>query len=214
MVSKQELRSEETKRSILAAAGELFGSRGYDAVTMRDIAKQAGCSHTTIYIYFKDKEALLHQLSMPPVQYLIEKMDGLLGQELSPDDKLKAMSLATIEFCLTNRSMYGLVFNTKAGRVDEQSPKLEINQARNKLFGKLESAVKGCLGNELPDERLLLYTRIYFFALYGVIATYTSSEESVEQLMGRLIPTFQETFEVLLIGIRSKAEGPWARTED
>lgn len=65
MSSKQEQRSEETKRSILAAAGLLFASRGYDSVTMREIAKEAGCSHTTIYIYFKDKEALLQQLSLP-----------------------------------------------------------------------------------------------------------------------------------------------------
>lgn len=207
MVSRQELRSEETKKSILAAAGDLFSSRGYDYVTMRDIAKKAGCSHTTIYIYFKDKEALLHQLSMPPVQFLIEKMDELLGQVRSPDDKLKAMSLSMIGFCLTNRSMYGLIFNMKSERVDEQAPKLEINKARNKLFGKLTLAIQGCLRDGLQEEQILLYTRIYFFALYGIIATYTQSEESVEQLMDRLTSTFEETFEVLMIGIRSKAEG-------
>ncbi len=68
---KKELRSEETKRMILKAAGKLFSEKGYDAVTMREIAKEAGCSHTTIYLYFKDKETLLHQLSMPTLQCFI-----------------------------------------------------------------------------------------------------------------------------------------------
>jgi len=77
MSTKQEQRSEETKTSILSAAGTLFASRGYDAVTMREIAKAAGCSHTTIYIYFKDKEALLLQLSMPPLKTLMLQMDKL-----------------------------------------------------------------------------------------------------------------------------------------
>ncbi|MGZ4164968.1 MAG: TetR/AcrR family transcriptional regulator, partial [Tumebacillaceae bacterium] len=53
MPSKKELKSEETKRAIVSAAGQLFADRGYEAVTMREIAKAAGCSHTTIYIYYK-----------------------------------------------------------------------------------------------------------------------------------------------------------------
>ncbi|MBO9599746.1 MAG: TetR/AcrR family transcriptional regulator, partial [Cohnella sp.] len=99
MASKQELRSEETKKSITEAAGRLFGSKGFEAVTMREIAKEAGCSHTTIYIYFKDKEALLQELSMPPLQSLFEQTDALIAQETNPDERLKAVSLALISFC-------------------------------------------------------------------------------------------------------------------
>ncbi|MEC0229522.1 TetR/AcrR family transcriptional regulator [Paenibacillus alba] len=206
MVSKQEQRSEETKKSILASAGVLFSSRGYDAVTMRDIAKEAGCSHTTIYIYFKDKEALLHQLSMPPILQLLEQVDTLLSEDSPPSDKLQAISLQVIEFCLVNRNMYNLFFTVKSVRVDEQTPEMAINQARNKLFGKLTESIQAVLGLNSQDEQLLLYTRIYFFSLYGIIATYSNSDETVEQLMGRLQPTFAESFEVLLIGIRSKVK--------
>ncbi|TFE25581.1 TetR/AcrR family transcriptional regulator [Cohnella luojiensis] len=207
MASKQELRSEETKRSILAAAGNLFAVRGFDAVTMREIAKEAGCSHTTIYIYFKDKEALLHQLSMPPLLSLQERFETLLDQETLPDEQLKAISLEFIEFCLTHRNMYNLFFNVKSVRVDEEAPEMEINQVRNRLFAKLTGTVQGCLRLEARDERLLQYTRIYFFTLHGIVATYMNSEETVEQLMGRLMPTFQQAFEVLLVGLKQKAEG-------
>jgi hypothetical protein len=34
-----------------------------------------------------------------------------------------------------------------------------------------------------------------------------NSEETVEQRMDRLMPTFQEAFEVLLIGLKKKSEG-------
>ncbi|WP_336788586.1 TetR/AcrR family transcriptional regulator [Paenibacillus sp. MMO-177] len=206
MTSRQVLRSEETKKSILAAASELFSNRGYDAVTMRDIARLAGCSHTTIYIYFKDKEDLLHQLSMPPVQYLIGKIEEIMIQSLLPDDKLKKMSLMIIEFCLTNRSLYGVFINTKSERVDEKNPKLEINLARNQLFEKLTLIIQECLENRLRDEQLLMYTRIYFFTLYGIIATYAPSEETVKQLMDRLTPTFEASFDVMLSGLRKRAD--------
>jgi AcrR family transcriptional regulator len=200
---KKEHRSEETKRAIVAAAGQLFADRGYDAVTMREIAKAAGCSHTSIYIYFKDKEALLHQLSMEPLQSLQQQMEAALQKkEASPDDRLKSVTRTFIEFCLANRNMYTIFFMTKASRVDEQQPELEVQQLRNRLFGLLRQAVQHCLPAGCSDDLLLAYTRIYFFTLHGIIGTYTSSEEPLDQLLERLAPTFDLAVDVLLAGCK------------
>lgn len=201
MASKQETRSAETKKNILEAAGSLFASRGYDAVTMREIAKAAGCSHTTIYIYFKDKEVLLHQLSMPPLLSLMERIDQLIAMEPHPEAQLKALSLSMLEFCLSNRNMYSVFFNVKSVRVDDPSPEMELNQLRNRMFAKLTEVIAAYLGHNPLPERSLMYARIYFFTLNGIISTYASSEEPVEQLMERLRPTFEHTFEVVLKGI-------------
>ena len=201
MASKQEIRSAETKKNILQAAGRLFSTKGYDAVTMREIAKEAGCSHTTIYIYFKDKEVLLHQLSMPPLLSLMERIDQLIATQPHPEAQLKAMSLLMIEFCLTNRNMYNVFFNVKSVRVDHPLPEMELNQLRNNLFSKLTNVIAAYLNNDPLSERSLMYSRIYFFTLNGIISTYSSYEETVEQLMERLRPTFEHTFEVLLKGI-------------
>lgn len=202
MATKQELRSEETKNAILDSARKLFARRGYDAVTMREIAKEAGCSHTTIYIYYKNKEALLHQLSMPPLQTLMQQTEKIMNQNLSPEEKLNGVSLEFIRFCLTNRNIYTLFFNVEAVRVDEKEPELEINKMRIALFGKLMGAIRQCLHLEADDERLLMNSRIYFYMLHGMITTYILSEETVEQLMGRLAVTFAEAFEVLLAGFK------------
>ena len=78
MVQKQLTRSERTKQDIVNAAGKLFSKRGFDVVTMREIAQETGCSHTTIYIYFENKLALLHHLSMPPLQHLKQQMEKIM----------------------------------------------------------------------------------------------------------------------------------------
>lgn len=201
----QELRSEETKRKILAAAGALFSERGFDAVTMREIAKKAGCSHTTIYIYFTDKETLLHQLSMPPLQSLKADFANIFNRNnASPEDKLKEICLAWIGFCLTNRNMHDVFFSVNATRVDEAEPKLALNKLRNELFGMLTQALQACLGIERNDARLLSYSRITYYTLHGIVGTYTYSAESAEELMARLTPTFQDAFEALLIGFAHK----------
>lgn len=202
MTTRQELRAEETRGAILAAAGQLFAAQGYDSVTMREIAKAAGCSHTTIYIYFKDKEALLHHLSVGPLQALRDQMATvLLNQALSPDDRLREISRLFIGFCLRNRTMYTVFFMAKATRVDVE-PSLEFQQLRNQLFGLLRQGIQSSLHPSPAEEMVLAYARTLFFTLHGIIGTYTGSEEPYDELMGRLAPTFELAVDVLLAGFK------------
>ncbi len=46
------------RRQIVQGARKVFLDRGFDAASMGDIAKEAGVSKGTLYVYFKDKEAL------------------------------------------------------------------------------------------------------------------------------------------------------------
>ncbi|MGG3884963.1 TetR/AcrR family transcriptional regulator [Brevibacillus panacihumi] len=96
MSTNQGKKAEETRRNILSAAEELFMTRGYDAVTMREIAKKAGCSHTAIYIYFREKEALLLELSLPILNALTKQLDDIMKQIGLPHEKLTTLSLALI----------------------------------------------------------------------------------------------------------------------
>ena len=42
-----------TRDRILEAASSLFAEKSFQEVGIREIAKRAGCSHTTIYLYLK-----------------------------------------------------------------------------------------------------------------------------------------------------------------
>jgi AcrR family transcriptional regulator len=46
------------RRQIVDGAREVFLARGFDAASMMDIAKAAGVSKGTLYVYFKDKDEL------------------------------------------------------------------------------------------------------------------------------------------------------------
>src|SRR5690349_6796199 len=50
------------RRRILDAARELFATRGYEAVTMREIARRIEYSATALYSHFIDKETLVREL--------------------------------------------------------------------------------------------------------------------------------------------------------
>lgn len=46
------------RRQIIEGARAIFLARGFDAASMMDIAKEAGVSKGTLYVYFKDKDEL------------------------------------------------------------------------------------------------------------------------------------------------------------
>jgi len=186
----------------MASAERLFADRGYDAVTMREIAREAGCSHTAIYLYFKDKAALLHQLALGPLEALGEEFEATLRNgELDPADRLRRISRTFLHFGLSHRNSYSVLFVASAGRVDEPEPALPINALRNRLFGLLRQAVADCLRAGVSEERVLAYARIVFFSLHGIIETYRFAEEGLPALMERLGPTFDLSMDVLLTGM-------------
>jgi AcrR family transcriptional regulator len=58
IAERKEREKEQRRNDILGAAEKLFFARGYDNVTMDDIAKAVELNKATIYLYFKDKESL------------------------------------------------------------------------------------------------------------------------------------------------------------
>src|SRR6202790_4897097 len=62
-------------RAVLAAALQEFSARGFAAARLDDVAVRAGIAKGTIYLYFRDKEALFQDLirsEMSPVVATIE----------------------------------------------------------------------------------------------------------------------------------------------
>lgn len=53
---------EKYRKELLWKSFDLFASKGYGSVTMREIAKELGVSTGTLYHYFPNKEALYLQL--------------------------------------------------------------------------------------------------------------------------------------------------------
>ena len=57
--SRRQIQKEETRRIILAAAYSLFGLKGYEKTTMRELAARADVGLGTIFKHFPDKPSLL-----------------------------------------------------------------------------------------------------------------------------------------------------------
>lgn len=64
-------KSRKTHQKILAQAKKALAENGYHETTIEHIARMAGCSRSTMYLYFKKKDDILHSL----LQEMIENIN-------------------------------------------------------------------------------------------------------------------------------------------
>jgi len=76
----------DKRELILAAALEEFSQSGFAAARLDDVAKRAHVAKGTIYLYFKDKEALFQELLRAEISPVIVMLEALLagGREAKP----------------------------------------------------------------------------------------------------------------------------------
>ncbi len=99
---------ELTREAILDAAREVFSSRGYRATTVRAVAAAANVTHGTIYLYFRDRDDLLYQLSEERFRDLLTLLRQL-PRTLESLERLRALLLAVIDYGLTYPEHYHLI---------------------------------------------------------------------------------------------------------
>src|SRR5260370_7322412 len=83
---------------ILIAAKELFLREGYEATTIRRIADVVGVSAPALYLYFRDKDAIMLALCDQTFGSLIEVMEGMEQEPPTPLDRLRRYATAYIRF--------------------------------------------------------------------------------------------------------------------
>ena len=77
----------EARERVLAAAQKLFVERGYEAVTVKDIAKVAGIHHASIYHHAPDGKAALYVEVM--TRHMEHYREGLLAAINATEDSLE-----------------------------------------------------------------------------------------------------------------------------
>ena len=104
---------EQLKTMILESARKLFVEKGVAQTTIRSIAQHIDYSVGTVYVYYKDKNAILNELHTQGFGQLAGKFD-VLRHVADPMERLIAMGRLYIEFALENPEMYELMFTLKA----------------------------------------------------------------------------------------------------
>jgi AcrR family transcriptional regulator len=163
MSPRKTVQQELTREMIMDAARDLFVKKGYQHVSMRQIAKELDYSHGALYYHFINKAELFYALVEEHFAMLDQILEDVMQQEIGNKEKLKNILLGFIEFGLTHQSHYEIMFLIK----DEEVRNF-INQGPNKSYEKFAQSIF-----VLCDEKISLKD-IYsiFLSLHGFVTHY------------------------------------------
>jgi len=96
-----ERRTEEKERrrtEIVDAAERLYREKGWDAVTMDQVAKTARLSRALLYVYFEDKSELLFAIGERAMQVLKVRFEEAAGRHALGIDRVEAIGRAYMAY--------------------------------------------------------------------------------------------------------------------
>lgn len=162
-----------TRETILAAAQRLFGERGYDATSLRQIADAVGTTKAAVYYHFPAKEHLLLELSRPwfdSLGRLVTEMRSSGGGDCDAAATLEAY----LDVCIAHLSFLNLLARDPA-----TSNHPDIGRRALTL---IEAVKRHIAGDDASDERL-----VHTSCAIGVV-------HAVAGLPPELVATHRQTF--------------------
>lgn len=171
IADRREREKQEVRDKILDAARELFATDGYEATSMRKIAEKVEYSPTAIYLHFKDKEALVHELCMSDFAQLSARAVQV-AKVADPIERLKQLAQMYVGFALEHPNHYRLMFMTPLPKQHPTEEELQRMQDPDEdsyaflLHTVNEAMQAGRFRAELKDPEMV--AQVLWSAVHGV----------------------------------------------
>lgn len=128
----------DLRTELLAISRQLLEEGGPAALSMREVARRAGCTHQAPYHHFENREAILAALVIAGFRELGARMQSVLARPLQVADTramLIACGDAYVNFALSQPGVFRIMF-----RADMCNPASfpEVRQTAESAFGQLQ----------------------------------------------------------------------------
>ena len=177
------------RKNISSAAEQLFMEKGIENTSMNDIAKAAGYSKATLYVYFKNKEELIGVLVLESMQKLYDYIR--LAIEKGSDTRECFMEIC--HALLKYQEEYPLYFKMVLENIkidfettDFLPEEKETFLVGEQINGLLAAFLQGGIekGQIRPDLQILPTIFSLWGMLSGLVQIATNKQEYIEQRMG------------------------------
>jgi AcrR family transcriptional regulator len=134
--SRQQARTDATRRKLLAAAEKTFARSGYEAARLEDIAAMAGYTRGAFYANFDSKEDIFFALLEDWVSETVRSITSLLSRCESRKERVSALRQHYVEMAHDRRLvLFSLEYKLFAVRHPEAHARIRERQNRLKKCG-------------------------------------------------------------------------------
>jgi len=194
------------REALLRAAEKALAAGGVQNISLRELSRELGVSHTSPRRHFDGKQALLDALAIRG----FERFDLALSKAAKADaidfkTRLTKLTRAYVSFAVKHPALLGLMFDAKH-RAD--APR-ELLEASEKAFGRAQVVfAEGQADGEVVAGDPARLSLIVFAAMLGLIALSTKGKVKgipLDTLVGEII-------ERIILGLRPRPRDQMTRS--
>jgi AcrR family transcriptional regulator len=209
IAARREEEKERRRAEILNAAEALYAEKGWDSLTVDQVARSARLSRALVYVYFRDKEELLFAIGERAMSLLRDRFRKAAAQHALGLDQVTAIGQAYMAYANEFPHYFDFCsrFHAHSVAVDPGSHEGACQRAGDEAIGAVIEAIEtgkrdGSIRTDVGDSALLA-TSLWAFT-HGIIQLAMAKGDDLERF-GISIPEFSSyAFDLL----RSMAAAP------
>ncbi len=123
-----------TREGIIEAAARIFSEKGFHATSMQDIADAVDLQKASLYYHFSSKQEILADILDRALDLINNRLELVLSQSLSPDEKLRQAMVSYLETIAENQNLSAVLLLELRSLAPELK---ELHASRREKFERL-----------------------------------------------------------------------------
>ena len=159
------------RAELLEHAWDAVDSAGADALSLRQLAREAGVSHGASARHFRDKQALLDAVAVEGFERLNAALRDAAGSHSTFEERITALGNAYLGFAVEHPEVLAIMYAAKHEAEASDALREVSHAGKNELVALIAAAqAAGAVRPGDPEE----FAMIAFAAVHGVASLATS----------------------------------------
>jgi AcrR family transcriptional regulator len=133
---------QDFRHRLISVASTLFVEHGYSGVTFRALAEGLGCSPTTPYRYFENKDEIFAAVRTTAYEHFAATLEAAALPALDPLERLREIGRAYVRFGIEYPDAYQLMFALRQNQPDDYP---ELRAAELQAWTPLSASVQAAI---------------------------------------------------------------------
>jgi AcrR family transcriptional regulator len=169
------MRAPERRAQLLDVARKVFGNSGFHAVSMEDVAKEAGITKPILYDHFSSKKDLYLALLDEDLADLHDKVKEALDSPVGNRERIRASFQAYFDFVDEQADGFRLLMQETVGA--ERDFRERVEEVRDRILSEVADLIVRESGQTLDRQ----HAEVVALGLIGMVETVAQNDPGAQK---------------------------------